>query len=216
MGRGSRANLLEWDDPLALENSVELVRFYVLNEVSCTRWPADLDAVDFGRGSQTKVHAEITLREIASTAPDLVGLRDAARGKFDSRSDRQTIAFGPSQFQADPMTARNAVIAKKHGCAVHKLFFVDLNHLIAQWDNKLFLIAIDEPKVTPLPDVSGELRVDPSGKVLVTASENYFHSDQGPGLWILHLNSAKIADLGGQSGANIFSSPEMAFGLKMG
>ncbi len=60
---GSGADLLEWDDPLALQNSVELVCFYVLDDVSCTRWPADLDAVDFGRGAQTKVHAEITLRE---------------------------------------------------------------------------------------------------------------------------------------------------------
>jgi hypothetical protein len=113
MRRGSGANLLEWDDSLALQNIVELVCFYVLDDVSCTRRPADFDAVDFGRGAQTKVYADITLREIASTTPDLVGLRDAARGKFDSRSDRQTVAFGPSQSQADPMTARNTVIAKK-------------------------------------------------------------------------------------------------------
>ncbi len=118
MRRGSGANLLEWDDSLALENSVESVCFYVLGDVSCTRRPADFDAVDFGRGAQTKVHAEITLREIASTTPDLVGLRDAARGKFDSHSDGQTVAFGPSQFQADPMTAHYPVITKNHGCAI--------------------------------------------------------------------------------------------------
>jgi len=76
------------------------------------------DAVDFGRGAQTKVLAEITLREIAPTAPDLVGLRHASRRKPDARSDCQTVALGSSQFQADPMTARHTVIAENHGCAV--------------------------------------------------------------------------------------------------
>ena len=56
--------------------------------------------------------------------------------------------------------------------AIDKVFFVDLNHVIAQWSNKLFLIAIDQPKVTPLPDVPGELRIDPSGKVLVSQQDS--------------------------------------------
>src|SRR5437660_2008513 len=75
-----RANLLEWDEPFALQCIVELVYFQVLNNVGCTRWPANLDAVDSGRGAKAKVYAEITLREIASPAPDLVSLRDAASG----------------------------------------------------------------------------------------------------------------------------------------
>jgi len=77
-----RANLLEWDEPFALQNIVELVYFQVLNNTGCTRWPADLDAVDFGRGVQAKVYAEITLREIASPAPDLICLADALASYF--------------------------------------------------------------------------------------------------------------------------------------
>jgi WD40 repeat protein len=56
-----------------------------------------------------------------------------------------------------------------HGAPViDKLFFVDSNDVIAQWSNKLFLIAVDQSKVTPLPDVPGEMRIDSSGKVLAS------------------------------------------------
>ena len=54
-----------------------------------------------------------------------------------------------------------------HGAPViDKLFFLDPNEVIAQWSDKLFLIAVDQSSVTPLPDVPGEKRIDPSGKVL--------------------------------------------------
>jgi WD40 repeat protein len=49
---------------------------------------------------------------------------------------------------------------------IDKLFFLDPNDLIAQWSNKLFLIVIDQALVTPLPSVSEEMRIDPSGKAL--------------------------------------------------
>jgi hypothetical protein len=53
--RGSRStNLLEWDEPLALQNTVERICFQVLDNVGGTRWPANLDAVDFGRGARPK------------------------------------------------------------------------------------------------------------------------------------------------------------------
>jgi WD40 repeat protein len=56
-----------------------------------------------------------------------------------------------------------------HGAPViDKLFFVDPNDVIAQWSNTLFLIAIERSQVTRLPDVPGETRIDPSGKVLVS------------------------------------------------
>jgi WD40 repeat protein len=49
---------------------------------------------------------------------------------------------------------------------IDKLFFLDPNDVIAQWSNKLFHITIDPPSVTPLPDLPGEVRIDPSGKAL--------------------------------------------------
>jgi WD40 repeat protein len=49
---------------------------------------------------------------------------------------------------------------------IDKLFFIDPNDVIAQWSSKLFLIAIDPSLVILLPEVSGEMRIDPSGKTL--------------------------------------------------
>jgi len=54
---------------------------------------------------------------------------------------------------------------------IDRLFFVDPNDVIAQCSNKLFLIAIEQSRVTPLPDVPGETRIDPSGKVLASQQD---------------------------------------------
>jgi WD40 repeat protein len=63
-----------------------------------------------------------------------------------------------------------------HGAPViDKLVFVDPNDVIAQWGNKLFLIAIDQAKVTALPDVPGEVRIDPSGRVLASQRDSITH-----------------------------------------
>ena len=55
---------------------------------------------------------------------------------------------------------------------IDKLFFLDPNDVIAQWSNKLFHIAIDPPSVTPLPDLPGEMRIDPSGKALAVQRDS--------------------------------------------
>ncbi len=49
---------------------------------------------------------------------------------------------------------------------IDKLFFLDANDVIAQWSSKLFLIGIDKSSVTLLPNIHGEERIDPSGRVL--------------------------------------------------
>jgi WD40 repeat protein len=56
-----------------------------------------------------------------------------------------------------------------HGApSIDRLFFVDPDTVIAQWSNKLFLIATDRSSVTLLPSVPGQIRIDPSGRVLVS------------------------------------------------
>jgi WD40 repeat protein len=65
---------------------------------------------------------------------------------------------------------------------IDKLFFLDPNDVIAQWSNKLFLIAIDRSSVTPLPDVSGEMRIDPSGKALAVQRDGVTRLYTLPGL----------------------------------
>lgn len=70
-----------------------------------------------------------------------------------------------------------------HGAPViDKLVFVDPNDVIAQWGNKLFLIAIDQAKVTALPDVPGEVRIDPSGRVLASQRDSITHLYNLPNL----------------------------------
>jgi WD40 repeat protein len=60
-----------------------------------------------------------------------------------------------------------------HGAPViDKLFFVAPNDVIAQWSNKLFLVDIDQSKVTALPDVPGDMRIDPWGRVLASQQDS--------------------------------------------
>jgi WD40 repeat protein len=60
-----------------------------------------------------------------------------------------------------------------HGAPViDELFFVDPNDVIARWSSKLFLVDIDQSKITPLPDVPGNKRIDPSGRVLASQQDS--------------------------------------------
>jgi WD40 repeat protein len=53
-----------------------------------------------------------------------------------------------------------------HGAPViDKVYFLNPNEVIAQWSRKLYLITVDKSSVTPLPEMSGEKRIDPSGKI---------------------------------------------------
>ena len=65
---------------------------------------------------------------------------------------------------------------------IDKLFFPDPNDVIAQWSNKLFHIVVDPSSVIPLPDVSGEMRIDPSGKVLAAQQDGVTRLYTLPGL----------------------------------
>jgi WD40 repeat protein len=89
--------------------------------------------------------------------------------------DGRRFAIGTTSVHSEPLV-RIAEIGGNtlrdiefHGAPViDKLFFVDPNDVIAQWSNTLFLIAIERSQVTRLPDVPGETRIDPSGKVLAS------------------------------------------------
>ena len=63
-------NLLDWDEPLALQNIVKLICFQVLENVGCARRPANLYAVDFGRGSQAIVYARSSSRNSCSASAE--------------------------------------------------------------------------------------------------------------------------------------------------
>jgi len=65
---------------------------------------------------------------------------------------------------------------------IDQLFFPDPNEVIAQWSNKLFLIVIDPSSVIPLAEVSGEIRIDPSGKALAAQHDGVSRLYTLPGL----------------------------------
>jgi WD40 repeat protein len=48
---------------------------------------------------------------------------------------------------------------------IDKLYFLNPNEVLAQWSSKLYLITVDPSKVTLLPEIPGEKRIDASGKV---------------------------------------------------
>jgi hypothetical protein len=64
------------------------------------------------------VDPQITLREIATTAVDFVGLCHSACHDLNPRVQCQAIALGSGEFKAHPMVAWNAVILQNHRTSV--------------------------------------------------------------------------------------------------
>jgi WD40 repeat protein len=131
-----------------------------------------------------------------------VSVSETRRGdrpaSFDLPADVRSVAFSPDgrriaigsiSAHYEPLV-RIADVGGKilrniefHGAPViDKLFFVDPNDVIAQWSSKLFLIAIDQSKATPLPSVPGEMRIDSSGKVLAIQQDSVSRLYALPGL----------------------------------
>jgi WD40 repeat protein len=103
--------------------------------------------------------------------------------------DGRRFAFGTTSVHYEPLLRVGEVGGNtvrdfefRGAPVIDKLFFADSNHVIAQWSNKLFLIALDQPKVTLLPDIPGEMQIEPSGRVLVTQQEGVSRLYTLPGL----------------------------------
>ena len=146
------------------------------------------------------------------------GTRRADRpAYFDLPSDVRSVAFGPDG-QRFAIATRSAHwlslvrIADVDGKilrdiefpgapAIDQLYFLDPNDVIAQWSNKLFLIAIDQSSVTPLPGVPGEMRIDPSGKALAVQRDGVTRLYALPGL-------RQTASLDGTSSALLRTADE--------
>ena len=84
--------------------------------------------------------------------------------------DGQRVAIGSRSTHSSPFL-RIADLAENivrdiefHGAPViDRLFFLNSNQVIAQWSDKLFLIAIDKSLATSLPDIPGDKRIDSTG-----------------------------------------------------
>jgi WD40 repeat protein len=107
---------------------------------------------------------------------------------FDLLSDVRSVAFSPDG-QRVAIASRSAHwlslvrIAGLGGKTLReiefpgapvtdRLFFPGPNQVIVQWSNKLFLLTIDPPSATPLPDVPGEIRIEQSGKWLASQQDD--------------------------------------------
>jgi WD40 repeat protein len=103
---------------------------------------------------------------------------------FDLLSDVRSVAFSPDGHRV-AIASRSAHwlslvrIADLSGKTLReiefpgapvtdRLFFPDPNEVIVQWSSKLFLLTIDPPSATPLPDLPGEIRIEQSGKWLAS------------------------------------------------
>src|SRR6266571_6309417 len=65
--------------------------------------PTDFEEIDFVRGPQAEMHAEIVLRKVASAASDLVGLARFSRHNADPGADGGAITVRACQLQSDPV-----------------------------------------------------------------------------------------------------------------
>jgi WD40 repeat protein len=117
---------------------------------------------------------------------------------FELPSEVRSVAFSPDgrRFAIGTVSAHYSPLVKIvetggnvlreiefHGAPViDKLFFPNSNQVIAQWSDKLFLIAVDKSSATPLPAVSGEKRIEASGDVLAIQRDGVTRLYTLPGL----------------------------------
>lgn len=151
----------------------------------------ELERASQAGGAEVVVFSPTGSRFAAGGVDGSVSVSETRRAdrpaSFDLPADVRSVAFSPDGWRlaigtisvhSEPLL-RIAEIGGNtlrdiefHGAPViDKLFFVDPNDVIAQWSNKLFLISIDQSKVTPLPDVPGEMSIDPSGRVLASQQD---------------------------------------------
>ena len=162
----------------------------------------ELERVSHAGGAEVVAFSLTSSRFAAGGMDGSVSISETRRAdrpaSFDLPADVHCVAFSPdgrrfaigtTSVHFEPLV-RIAEISGNtlrdiefHGAPViDKLFFVDPNHVIAQWSNKLFLIAIDQSKATPLPDVPGEMRIDPSGRMLASQQDSISRLYTLPGL----------------------------------
>ena len=81
-------------DALSFNNGIEVIGDQIGQGFGFARWPANFDFIDLGGAGKAEVNTQVVLREIASPAVDLVGLRHAACSDRDSSIECEAVAFG--------------------------------------------------------------------------------------------------------------------------
>jgi WD40 repeat protein len=163
------------------------------NEIGRTAHPQGSEVVAFSPDGQ---------RFAAGGVEGTISASESGRADrpayFEFSDDVRSVVFSPDgQFFAMGSVSEHSSpllrIAKIDGSSVRdiefhgapvidNLFFLDNNHVIAQWSSELFLITLDKSTVTHLPRLSTEFRVDPSGKVLAVQQDGSTRLYSLPGL----------------------------------
>jgi len=151
----------------------------------------ELERVSHGGGAEVVAFAAAGSRFAAGGLDGSVSVSESSRADRPAFLDLPgrvgSVAFSPDgrRFAIGAISAHWAPLVRIadlggktlrdiefHGApSIDRLFFVDPNTVIAQWSNKLFLIAIDRSSVTVLPSIPGQIRIDPSGRVLVSEGD---------------------------------------------
>lgn len=92
--------------------------------------------------------------------------------------DGQHVAIGSLSTHSSPLVRIAGISGdiahdiEFHGAPViDRLFFLDSNNVIAEWSSKLFLLSPEQTAVTSLRDISGNKRIERSGKVLAAQQD---------------------------------------------
>jgi WD40 repeat protein len=138
-----------------------------------------------GQGSEVVTFSPDGKRFAAGGMDGAVSVSESSRTdrpfSFELPGAVRSVAFSPDgrRFAIGAISARHFPVVRvaqidgkilgdielKDSTVVDSLFFIDSNEIIAQWGNRLFSIGVEHSSATHLPDLPGEKRVDPSGKV---------------------------------------------------
>jgi WD40 repeat protein len=162
----------------------------------------EIDRISHGGGSEVVEFSPSGDRFAASGMDGSVSVSEPRRADrpayFDLPVEAHSVAFSPDgrRFAIGTGSVHYSPLVKIveaggnilreiefHGASdVEKLFFLNPNELVAQWGDKLFLIAVDKSSVTLLPEIRGEKRIEPWSNVLAIQRDGVSRLYALPGL----------------------------------
>ena len=162
----------------------------------------ELERVPHGGGAEAVAFDASGARFAAGGLDGSVSVSEASRAdrpaSFDLPGRVGTVAFSPDgqRFAIGTISAHWSPLVRiadidgktvrdiefQGAPSIDSLFFAGPGKVIAQWSGKVFLIGLDQASVTLLAHVPGEIRIDPSGGVLVSQQDGVSHLYTLPGL----------------------------------
>ena len=94
---------------------VKPISFHIVEDLSLSTRPCDLDTFYAGSFAQPEIGSEIALGKIAASAGDLVDLRQPASHNADACSHRIAVTLGSNEFEIEEMTSITAAIVQQQG-----------------------------------------------------------------------------------------------------